>query len=84
MIKICIFSTLTILLLSGCKVPLAEEIKSTQYFECLSSANDFSACCLGRGGGQTCTAVPAGYYFRSADKLLVCGDGDASSACYQF
>lgn len=72
------------MMLSGCRVPQPAEITSVQNFACLSSANDFSACCLGRGGAQTCTAAAAGYYFRSSDKALVCGDGDVSTGCYQF
>ena len=75
---------LTLTTLAGCNVSLPTEITSAQNFVCLSSANDFTACCLGRGGAQTCSAVEAGYYFRSSDKALVCGDGNVSTGCHQF
>lgn len=77
-------SLLITLTFAGCNVSLPTEITSVQNYVCLSSANDFSACCLGRGGGQTCSAVASGYYFRSSDKALVCGDGDVSTGCHQF
>lgn len=79
-----LISFLILMTFAGCNVSLPTEITSVQNFECLSSANDFSACCLGRGGAQSCSAVAAGYYFRSSDKALVCGDGDVSTGCRQY
>lgn len=83
MVRVLLLS-LILMTLASCSVSLPTEITSVQNFVCLSSANDFTVCCLGRGGAQTCTAVAAGYYFRSSDKALVCGDGDVSTGCRQF
>ena len=82
--KIRFFSMFILMVFTGCNVYLPTEITSVRNFVCLSSANDFSACCLGRGGAQTCSEVAAGHYFRSSDKALVCGDGDVSTGCHQF
>ena len=84
MVSDLLLALLTILTFTGCNVSLPTEIRSAQNYVCLSSANDFATCCLGRGGAQTCSAVAAGYYFRSSDKALVCGDGDVSTGCHQF
>lgn len=73
----------TSIFLSACNIQVPSNIESTPYYTCQVSSHDFSACCLGRGGGQTCSPPEDGYYFRSSDRALVCSDGVASTGCFQ-
>lgn len=77
MIKLFIFS---VLIFSGCGITIPTNIEPTQYYSCLPSVNNFSTCCAGHSGAQTCSA---GYYFRSSDKALVCVDGTVDLTCFQ-
>lgn len=67
----------------GCNIQMPSNIDSTQYYSCHASTHDFTACCLGRGGAQTCKSPVDGFYFRNSDNALVCGDGSVSTGCFK-